>query len=305
MAATPALGPVGRIVAGIDRSPEARAALGWAERLAGAGPGAVEIVAVHAVGLLPALDGRLLAAHREQARIEQVVADDWCAPLRRAGRAFRAVVRDGVPAEVLRQVAVEESAGLVVVGSRGVGTTPAGALGSTSLHLLQLAPCPVLVVPAPAVPTGHVTIREIVLAVDGASPTTRAADLAAHLAALDGATLTIVHAVEEVPVFPLGPATTVSSRGEAEAPEQDRSRLVPLIHRLRQGGRPTLLRVERGGAPDVVAAIAVGLGADLVVAGSAHPSHSPDPLYDSTSRRIAAHLGALGYPVLVVPEPAT
>jgi len=286
-----------RIVVGADGSAEAREALRWTARLAG--PWHAEVVVVHAVGLLEALDGRLVAAHHEQARIERVVADQWCTPLRGTGCSHRVVVRDGVPADVLRQVAVAEAADLVVVGSRGIGATPGLALGSTSLHLLQLAPCPVLVVTAPRDATRDITMREIVLAVDSATPTTRAADLISDLAALDDVRVTIVHAVEEVPVFPLGPETTISSQGETDAPERDRARLTPLTRRLDQHGIRSELRVERGPAPDVVVATATALDADLVVVGSAHPSHSPDPLYDSTSRQIVARIGR---PTLVVPE---
>lgn len=289
-----------RIVVGVDSAAAGGERLAWAARLAGTG--AEPIVAVHAAGLLAELDGRLLAAHQEQTRLERVVTDDWCAPLRRVGRDVRAVVRNGVPADVLRQVAVAEAADLVIVGTRGDGTTPAGALGSTSLRLLQLAPCPVLVVPAraPAAPDREIRLREIVMAVDGAASTTHLAEVVARLAAADGARVTIVHAVEHVPVLPIGPATVPAGRVGGESPG-----LAPLVCRFRQGGLVGTLRVEDGPVTEVVAAIASSVDADLVAVGSAHPSHSPDPLYESTSRRIAALLGHLGHAVLVVPEPAT
>jgi len=60
--------------------------------------------------------------------------------------AYRKIVREGHPIEVLRSVAEEEAADLLVVGSRGTGGTPALALGSTSLQLPRESPVPVLVV---------------------------------------------------------------------------------------------------------------------------------------------------------------
>jgi nucleotide-binding universal stress UspA family protein len=67
----------------------------------------------------------------EQARLEQ---------------AERRVV-SGFPAERLADLADEENAELIVVGSRGRGAFKAAFLGSVSTSLIGVARCPVLVVP--------------------------------------------------------------------------------------------------------------------------------------------------------------
>jgi len=292
-----------RIVVGVDRSSAAGACLAWAARLAG--PGLEAIVAVHAAGLLAEPDDRSLAGQEVWTRLDRVVADGWDAPPRRAGCDVRAVVRGGVPADVLRQVAVDEAADLVILGTRGAGTAAAGALGSTSLRFLQLAPCPVLIVPDSAGPRREIRLREIVMAVDGATPIAAVADLVARLATIDGAQVTIVHALDQAPVFALGPAATAEPREVDDPVGRNRARLAPLVCRFRQGGLAGTLRIEDGPVVEVVTAIASSGDADLVVVGSAHPSHSPDPLYESTSRRIAALLGHIRQAVLVVPETTT
>jgi nucleotide-binding universal stress UspA family protein len=130
----------GPVVVGMDGSAASRRALQWAAGLARALDGPV--VAVHAAGLLDAAHGEPAG---EPAAHERLAA--WCAPLAGGPVPYRMVVRDGCALDVLPAVVAEEGATLLVVGSRGTGADSARALGSTSLHLLQAAPVPVLVVP--------------------------------------------------------------------------------------------------------------------------------------------------------------
>jgi nucleotide-binding universal stress UspA family protein len=60
----------------------------------------------------------------------------------------------GHPAERLADLADEEDADLVVVGSRGRGALKAAFLGSVSYNLVGVARCPVLIVP-PGVSETH------------------------------------------------------------------------------------------------------------------------------------------------------
>ena len=60
-------------------------------------------------------------------------------------------VLSGNPAESLADLADEEAAMLIVVGSRGRGAFRAAFLGSVSNSLIGIARCPVLVVPQGAV----------------------------------------------------------------------------------------------------------------------------------------------------------
>ena len=59
----------------------------------------------------------------------------------------------GFPADRLADLADEEAAELVVVGSRGGGPLKAAFLGSVSTDLIAVARCPVLVVPPAAAGT--------------------------------------------------------------------------------------------------------------------------------------------------------
>ena len=58
--------------------------------------------------------------------------------------------RVGHPAERLAEIADEEDAELIVVGSRGRGAFKAAFLGSVAYSLVGIARCPVLIVPSGA-----------------------------------------------------------------------------------------------------------------------------------------------------------
>ncbi|ESA32822.1 universal stress protein [Leptolyngbya sp. Heron Island J] len=58
-----------------------------------------------------------------------------------------AIERQGNPAFVICDVADEMSADLIVMGCRGTGLTPEGQSESVSNRVINLSPCPVMVVP--------------------------------------------------------------------------------------------------------------------------------------------------------------
>jgi nucleotide-binding universal stress UspA family protein len=289
-----------RIVVGIDGSPVAREALRWASRLVARLGG--ELVVVHALGLLEPLHGELLPGHHHAAEIEDVMAREWCAALARSGVAHRTIVREGHPVDVLVGVAREEDARLLVVGSRGIGDTQALVLGSTSLQLLRQAPVPVLVVPDREQAVHHLALRRIVVALDGSPEGMAAVDVAGWLGRGFGSQIELVRAVEELPVFPLGPAARTTGEGEWEAPQRARRQAEPFCAAVRRRDLPVHLEVQRGNADEVVRSVAARLDADLVVMATRRAGRPDDALLDSVSRRIVrvAHR-----PTLVVPIPAT
>ena len=284
------------LIVGIDGSPEAREALRWASRLAVVR--GREIVAVHALGLLESLDRQLVSADNHRAEVEELMRRDWCAPLRTEEMPFRIVVLDGDPVDVLLAVAAHEHATTVIVGNRGIGAAPELALGSTSLRLVQQSPVPVLVIPDPEQSMHHWALRRILVAIDGSPGCTPAIDLACDLAAMFEARIELVRAVEEVPVFPLGPATQVSAAREWAAPVQARRDAEVFCQQVRDRGLPVHVTIERGDPDDVVRSVAARLDADLVVAATHRAGHMSDGLIDSVSCRIVrvAHR-----PTLVVP----
>jgi nucleotide-binding universal stress UspA family protein len=144
------------IVCGVDGSPDSNAAVGLAARMAerlGA-----RLVLAHVAE--PALDyayaapyGSLSASGpREEQELlaaqEQIGAELLEEAAERAGLAdvtHRVAV--GLPAEQLAEIADDERAELIVVGSRGRGAFKSAFLGSVSNSLVGIARCPVLIVP--------------------------------------------------------------------------------------------------------------------------------------------------------------
>jgi nucleotide-binding universal stress UspA family protein len=140
-----------RIVVGIDGSAGARAALDWA--IDEARHHGAEVRAVH-VWDIPQLgwaafdrmlgDPDLLEAEARRELDLVVDAADVTgldAPVQRS-------LRCGRPAEWLLREA--KAGDLIVVGSRGLGGYDPPPLGSVSRQVAGHAPCPVVVVPAPA-----------------------------------------------------------------------------------------------------------------------------------------------------------
>ena len=143
------------IVCGVDGSAEARAALqvaaGLAERLR------LRLVVAHvaepayippaAAASLGGPAGRYAVMEEVESQeenaerlLEEVLANSGLVHAER-----RAAV--GVPDEWLADLADEEDAELLVVGSRGRGAFRAAFLGSVSGSLVGVARCPVLIVP--------------------------------------------------------------------------------------------------------------------------------------------------------------
>jgi nucleotide-binding universal stress UspA family protein len=106
----------------------------------------VELVVVHAVGLMSVIDGEHVPSEGRRDQLTALVDEQWCAPLREIdGLVWRSSLVVGPPAEVLVSQADVVDASLVVVGSRGVGREK--LLGSTSHHLVHHCSRPVVVVP--------------------------------------------------------------------------------------------------------------------------------------------------------------
>lgn len=142
------------IVCGVDGSPDSQAALAVAVDLATrlhvrlimanvVGPTHAPYVGAASIGravphpLFPALEQQEEVANELLAELGTTMG------LEEADR--RVVV--GYPAERLADLADEEGAEMIVVGSRGRGAFKAAFLGSVSTTLIGVARCPVLVVP--------------------------------------------------------------------------------------------------------------------------------------------------------------
>jgi nucleotide-binding universal stress UspA family protein len=145
------------IVCGVDGSPDAGAALAVAARMARRL--GVRLVLAHVAE--PVLTSYShAAAFSGFSPAGSVAADDETAVQAEAGTrlleqaAEAAGIADavhrveiGLPAERLADIADEENAELIVVGSRGRGAFKAAFLGSVSNSLVGIARSPVLIVP--------------------------------------------------------------------------------------------------------------------------------------------------------------
>jgi nucleotide-binding universal stress UspA family protein len=149
------------IVCGVDDSPDARAVLGVAARLAEQLER--KLVLIHVIPFAhasdPAIGGGMgagpvaphtmlsVSSREREARAERLLAQ--LTEEMGISDVQRRVVT-GFPAERLADVADEEDAELIVVGSRGRGAFKAAFLGSVSNSLIGVARCPVVIV-APGV----------------------------------------------------------------------------------------------------------------------------------------------------------
>lgn len=143
------------IVCGLDGSPDSRAALDVAAKLSArlgsrlvlahvAEVAHVPYAAAYPLGGTsgPAAVAMDVEAEKEAGErlLEEVAVAAGLADAERR-------VEMGVPAERLADLADEEDAELIVVGSRGRGAFKAAFLGSVSNSLVGVARCPVLIVP--------------------------------------------------------------------------------------------------------------------------------------------------------------
>lgn len=140
---------VRHLVVGVDDSPGTRRAIEWAAGLASQIK--ARVTCVHAFEPLAHLEEVKPGVdfHSVKERTEGLLRADWAAPLNQAGVEFDVRIEDGLPADVILEVAAEVGVDLIVVGARRLGLIKELALGSTSHKILHHAKVPVVVVPQP------------------------------------------------------------------------------------------------------------------------------------------------------------
>ena len=147
------------IVCGVDGSPDSQAALEVAVNLAARlrlrliMANVVEPEPVHATYAGASFGGAMSQSRLPTTDRQEAVAKGLLAELSTAMGLERTDQRVvvGYAAERLAELAEEEGAELILVGSRGRGAFKAAFLGSVSTSLIAVARCPVLVVPPGAV----------------------------------------------------------------------------------------------------------------------------------------------------------
>ncbi|MEO1131825.1 MAG: universal stress protein [Cyanobacteria bacterium J06639_1] len=131
-----------KILFAIDRSLETSHAISLAVDLAQKYGSSVTLLCVADIADLDS------EAARKQKQQGKALLEQAEAALHKAGLAdVRAEYREGKVAFAICDAADELDVNLVVIGSRGVGLTEDGREDSVSNRVINLSPCPVLVVP--------------------------------------------------------------------------------------------------------------------------------------------------------------
>lgn len=287
-----------RIICGVDASEVAGDALSVAARLARTLDGG--LVVAHVASPQRAVTG--VAGpygsaygderHADAARsageelVEQLVRQHGL-----AGRVERRVEL-GDPSTVLANLAEEDGAYLVVVGTRGHGRFAAALLGSVSTRLVCGGVCPVVVVPRAA----QLGEGPIVCAVDDSSEARLAARTARRLVFRLGSGLLLAHAAASA--VPSVSATPGAGGRLALAERSDADQLLNrLVFEERLGvdvGRCAVL----GGEAEAISELADEEDATLIAVGSRRRGGFRAAVTGSMSRDL---VNSASRPVLIVP----
>ncbi|MEV7780963.1 universal stress protein [Kitasatospora sp. NPDC088351] len=293
------------VLAGVDGSPESTAAAQWAAgealrrdaplRLVHAWPWLTDGRAAFAdADDLPAVAQRMLAA----------TADE----VRRSHPGLPVQTDVVLDAAVDGLVSAAEDAGLLVLGSRGLGGFTGLLVGSVSMAAAARCAAPVVVVrPAPATGartgeeagTGEQagTAPEVVVGVDAHAPSEDVLAFAFREAALRGARLRVVHGWEMPPVFAyagwIPPQTEMANLQALEAKTlslaldewRDRYPDTVLVEQVRLGAARSLVEASEA--------------ADLVVVGRRRRPHDIGLRLGRVAHAVLQHAHA---PIAVVPH---
>ena len=186
------------MVVGFDGSPDAEAALDWAIREAGSRRWSLRLLFVDVdVSGWDAAAASMSGAPVLTAALPLDASTILAPAVQRAGQAgvpVTSVEATGSPAGAL--VEESRSAGMVVIGSRGLGSVSSVVLGSTVSHVAAHAHCPVVVVQS-----GAPSDRPVVVGVDGSRESEDVLGWAFDHASRHGLALEVVH-VFAIPVYP-------------------------------------------------------------------------------------------------------
>jgi nucleotide-binding universal stress UspA family protein len=198
---------------------------------------------------------------------------DAVALLSGPGRIVRATIATGRPATTLRDLAMQTSADLIVLGSRGHSPIRSLLLGSVSAELVERAPCSVLV----ARGSGH---EQLLVGTDGSATATAMPHIVCAWELFRGTHALVVGVAEELP-----PGTTAADdHGLVLATRR-------LAARLATCGLVTRDRVVAGDPAGALLEVAQRERTDIIAIGPRGRSRVARLLLGSVARKIAQHAG--------------
>jgi nucleotide-binding universal stress UspA family protein len=279
-----------RILLATDGSEEAELAARTAADLAGKTGSELDVV--HVLVLPPetlhdpfGTDAREEFEKRGRARLDELVGRIEASGGEVGGTLFRV----GSPAAEIVAQAEEVGAGLVILGSRGLGAMRRALMGSVSDSVVRHAPCPTLVVRGEplAFPT------KILLATDGSEEAKLAAQTTA---ALTEGTDSELHVVT---VGPFAPTVFAATEEEPARMAREARRTldeqVGLIEAA--GGRVAQAHLRLGGAAEEIVVLAEDVDAGLIAMGSRGRGGIRRALMGSVSERVVRHAHG---PVMII-----
>jgi len=290
------------ILCPVDFSEQSRQALLWASAIAQYRGGVLTVLSVIEPLLAQAAGIRLgvdLAREEAEPALREFVEATLPERVRQASP-VQIEVTVGDPAEAILQAGRRLKAGLIVMGTHGLGGFRKLLLGSTTEQVLRRTERPVLAVPPgavnpPAAEHPGVQLRKILLATDFRESAMNATQWAADLASDVGAPLVLAHVVEPVVLSPLWEALVADFEDERVA--SGRRMLARLSASFRDVQTEYVVSVGR--PAEAIASLAVEHGAGLVVMGLADPGNSEPRAPSSTAYSVlrSAHIA-----VVVVPH---
>jgi nucleotide-binding universal stress UspA family protein len=136
-----------KIVFADEGLPAADRALLYVEHLARQGNAEVVVLHAYEVPERYRATDAYEDLHDSFERAAWAIVDDAVDEMQKTGVSARGLVREGPAGRSILEVADQESASLIVLGTRGPSSAAEMLLGSVSSEVLRFARCPVMAVP--------------------------------------------------------------------------------------------------------------------------------------------------------------
>jgi nucleotide-binding universal stress UspA family protein len=236
---------------------------------------------------------------RELRRQGQEILDEQVKKIEEAGcTVTQAHLRAGRTSDEVVELSDELGVGLLVVGSRGMGTVRRILIGSHSEEIVHHAHVPVLVVRRgeSAWPPSRVIVGE-----DFSDDARRAGELAASIAGLYEAEMVLIYAHPDLPEVPPGETRDAAVRELGDIRQRDEEKLEERADELKEiaGSRPEVRVSDDYPAAVILNATHEGSKPPLAAVGSRGLAGITRTRLGSVSTKVVT---AAPGPVLVVPH---